>query len=98
MFCTGYDKILRNLVAITRALKLTHGAQEKLTLHYKQNEWIDITENLMEDELVTLALKQDPNQYDRFVSMLRDIEGMDLIVNTITSGESFSTLSLQLRA
>ena len=94
-FCTGYDRILRHLVAITRALKLTHGAREKLSLHYKQNEWIDITENPIEDELVTLALmriKQDPNQYDQFVSMLRDIEGMDLIVNTITGGESLSSV------
>ena len=98
MVHTGYDKIRRNLVAITKTLKSTHGAREKLTLHYKQNEWIDITENPLEDELVTLALmriKQDPNQYDLFVSMLHDIEGMDLVVNTIiTSGESLSDIIL----
>ena len=41
-----------------------------------------------EDELVILALQriqQDPNQYDLFIDMLRDIPGMDLTVDRITS-------------
>ena len=44
----------------------------------------------MEGELVTLALvriKQDPSQFDLFIDMLRDTEGMDLIVTTLTGGE-----------
>ena len=49
---------------------------------------MDITGKPTEDQLVTLALnriKQDPNQYDLFIDMLRDIPGMDLTVNSITS-------------
>ena len=51
-------------------------------------KWIDITEKPTEDELVILALtriQQDPNQYDLFIDMLRNIPGMDLTVDGITS-------------
>ena len=47
-----------------------------------------LTEYPTEDQLVTLALqriKQDPNPYDLFIDMLRDISGMDLTVDRITS-------------
>ena len=87
---TGFDSVLSNLVDIVRSLKLSRGARVKLTLHFKQNKWLEITENPTEDELVTLALeriKQDPSEYDLFVSMLCDIEGMDQIARKITSGE-----------
>ena len=30
-------------------------------------------------------IKQDPNQYDLFIDMLRCIKGMDITVNSITS-------------
>ena len=45
-----------------------------------------MTENPPADELVTLALvrmKNDSSQYDKFLNMLRAIEGMDTIVNDI---------------
>lgn len=86
----GFDSVLSNLVDIVRALKLSHGARAKLTLHFKQHKWLEITENPTEDELVALALeriKQDPSEYDLFVSMLCDVEGMDLIARKITSGK-----------
>ena len=73
---------------IITGLKSTPGATDKLTLKYKQEEWMDITENPTEDQLVTLALqriKQDPKQYDMFIDMLRSISGMDLTVDRITS-------------
>ena len=44
----------------------------------------------MEGELVRLALlriEQDPSQFDLFIDMLRDTEGMDLIVTTLAAGE-----------
>ena len=44
----------------------------------------------MEGELVRLALlriEQDPSQFNLFIDMLRDTEGMDLIVTTLTAGE-----------
>ena len=46
-----------------------------------------MTANPTEDELVTLALvrmKDDSSQYDKFLNMLRAIEGLDVIVNAIT--------------
>ena len=93
LYCihTGYDRVLNNLVDITRALKLLPSALAELTQLYQQNRWLDITDKPNADELVTLALeriKVDPNQYDLFVAMLRSITGMENIVHKVTSGES----------
>ena len=89
--CTEYSRVLSNLATITDTLKLSPGAQAKLTQLYQQYKWLEITENPNADELVRLALeriKLDPNQYDLFVSMLHGITGLDIIADTITSGES----------
>ena len=83
----GYQRVQSQLVNIVRTLKVTKHASEALTLHYKQEEWLEMTANPTEGELVTLALvrmKDNPSQYDKFLNMLRAIEGMDLIVNAIT--------------
>ena len=92
-FCihTGYDRVLSNLVTITRALKLLPSAQAELTQLYQQNKWLDITDEPNADKLVKLALeriKLDPNQYDLFIAMLRSITGLENITCEITSGES----------
>ena len=87
---TGYYKVLNELDYITKTLKLISGAKGKLTRLYQQKEWLGIEARPEEDELVTLALnriKQDPSQFDLFIDMLRDIEGMDLIVKALTGGE-----------
>ena len=84
MLCTEYDKVRFNMNNIITTLKSTPGATDILTGMYKQKGWMNITE----DQLVTLALdriKQDSNQYDLFIGMLRDINGMDLTVKRITS-------------
>ena len=83
----GYQCVQSQLVNIVRTLKVTNHASKALTLHYKQEEWLEMTANPTEDELVTLALvrmKDNPSQYDKFLNMLRAIEGLDLIVNAIT--------------
>ena len=88
LLSTGYERVRCNMDDITSALKSTPGATDKLTGKYKQEGWMDINEHPTEDKLVTLALqriKQDPKQYDLFIDMLRDIPGMDLTVNSITS-------------
>ena len=88
MLSTGYDRVLSNMDGIISALKLTSDATDKLTRKYKQKGWMNITGKPTEDELVTLALnriQQDPNQYGLFIDMLRDIPGMDLTVDRITS-------------
>ena len=92
---TEYDRVRSNLIKITRALKSTPGARETLILHYKEHEWLDVTENPVNGELVTLALvriKQDPSQFDLFMKMLCGINGMDLIVTILTGGELSYTL------
>ena len=79
-----------NLVSITKALKSTPGARENLILHYVQQKWLDTAENPVEGELVKVALvriKQDPSQFDLFIDMLGDIEGMDLMVKTLGEGK-----------
>ena len=84
----GYDRVLSILDKIKRSLKAISGAREALTLYYKQEKWLNVTENPTENELVTIALtriEQDPNQYDVFMTMLRKTEGMDLIVKMLSS-------------
>lgn len=78
------------MITITRALKLTDGAKDELILHYITNKWLDAEANPSESELTKLALqkiKQDPSHYNLFIAMLRDTEGMDIIVVKITGGE-----------
>ena len=75
---------------LTEALQLCPGAREKLTSLYQKHKWLSIAAKPAESELVTLTLeriKQDPSQFDLFIDMLRDTEGMDLIVKTLTAGE-----------
>ena len=82
----GYDRVLSILDRIESSLKATPGARKALAVRYKQKKWLVVTENPTENELVTIALmriKQDPSQYDEFLTMLCDIEGMDLIVKTL---------------
>ena len=86
---TGYDFVRCQLVKITGLLRARKPAYEALTLHCKQEGWLEMTGNPTEDELVTLALvkiKNDSRQYDTFLNMLRAIEGLDEIVNAITCG------------
>ena len=85
----GYGRVKSQLVKITSLLKATKPAHKALTLHYKQEGWLEMSANPAEDELVTLALvrmKNDSSQYDKFLNMLQAIEGLDIIVNSITCG------------
>lgn len=87
---TGYDRVLSKLSDITETLKLNSDAKDKLTSLYQKHKWLNIAAKPAEDDLVKLALdriKQDPSQFDAFISMLQDTEGMDLIVETLTGGE-----------
>ena len=87
---TEYNKVLNELNGITETLQLNPGARDKLTRLYQQEKWLNIAATPVEGKLVKLALKrieQDSSQFDRFIDMLRNIEGMDLIVKTLTGGE-----------
>ena len=94
---TGYDSVLSSLSDITETLKLNSGARDKLTSLYQEHKWLNISEKPVEDDLVKLALnriKQDPNQFDMFISILNEIEGMDLIIKTLTGGKLISSLCI----
>ena len=83
----GYDLVKSHLVVITKLLNATKGAREALTQHYVQEGWLDQTQNPSEDELVRQALQRmeiDPSQYDKFLTMLRSIKGLDIVVKILT--------------
>ena len=87
---TGYYKVLNKLDDINETLRSNSDTKDKLTRLYQQKEWLHIAATPVESELVKLALdriKQDPDQFDLFIDMLRNTEGMDLIVKTLTGGE-----------
>ena len=89
IFSTGYECVKSQLVSVIHFLKATKHARKALTLHYKQEGWLEITEYPTEDELVTQALmrmKDDSSQYDTFIKMLNAIQGLDMIVKAITYG------------
>ena len=90
-YFADYDRVRSRLVDITNLLSMTNGAREGLTQHYVQEGWLDPTQTPTEYELVKLALQRikiDPRQYDKFLSMLRVITGLDLIVKILSKGES----------
>ena len=83
----GYDLVASHRVAITKLLNVTIGAREALTRYYVQQGWLDHTQNPSEDELVRQALQRiqiDPSQYYKFLTMLRSIKGLDIIVKKFT--------------
>ena len=78
-----YQRVLNNMEDITRALSTTPGAEEALSLKYKQKRWCDASASTSEKELVQLVLvriEQNADQFYVFTSMLEDIPGMDQIV------------------
>ena len=85
-----YNSVLNNLNKIVDTLKSSPSAKETLTLRYKEKKWMDVREQLDEQALITIALQRiemDCRQFDTFVSMLKDITGMDLVVKAIIDGE-----------
>ena len=78
--------MITNLSDITKALEMNPSAGQSLKRKFKEESWISSTSQSTEEELVTRALARielDPNQYTKFIAMLRDIEGMDLIVKKL---------------
>ena len=82
-----YRSVRSNLSDIVRALQLTPSAKQTLCLKFIEREWLDLSADPKEKDLVTQALGRielDVNQFEVFVEMLRDIEGMDQIVQILT--------------
>lgn len=75
------------MTTICDYLKVNNSAKESLTMKYQEKEWIDIGNSPDEKTLIRLVLTRiscDVNQYHIFLDMLRNIKGMDIIVNKIT--------------
>ena len=86
-----------NLDAIVRYLKFNPSASETLSRKFIGKGWLDATANPKEDQLVTLVLgriEHDVNQYEEFIGMLCEIEGMDLIVDSLTGMAYYLSISL----
>ena len=52
-----------------------------------EKEWLEITANPSEKDLVILALRRtdaDSHTFHEFVEMLKKIRGMDLVVQNLT--------------
>ena len=81
-----YTSVLGQMTTITDYLKVNNGSRDTLIQKYQQEQWIPITEQPDAGGLVTIALNRistDARQYDVFIDMLKDITGMDIIVERI---------------
>ena len=88
-----YKKVKNNMENIVEALKATPSAKDKLSMKCKQNEWLSESVDPLEEDLVRLVLeriRQRASQFTLFISMLRQITGMDQIADTLElTGISF---------
>ena len=85
-----------NLSSITEALQLNPFASQSVKQKFKGKGWLKIAANPTAEELVTLVLGRielDASQYGEFIAILNDVEGMDLIVKTLTGVPMTSCLS-----
>ena len=86
-----------NLNSIVRYLKSSPSASGTLSRKFIEKGWLDATANPTEDQLVTLVLgriEYDANQNEELIDMLSDIEGMDLIVDSLTGMAYHLSISL----
>jgi len=78
--------VITNLCDVTDALEMNPSASRSLRRKFKAEGWISTTSKSNEEDLVTRALARIelcPEQYGKFIAMLSDIEGMDLIVEKL---------------
>ena len=76
---TQYTAVKMSMENIERSLKSTPSATSTLSTKFKQEGWIDTTEDCTEAQLVQCALekiRQDSDKFPTFVSMLNGTAGM----------------------
>ena len=86
----GYDRVRCQLAKCVETIQVRKDAQEALTTQYIQAGWLGLTAKPSVNELLNQALvrmKGNPDQYDKFLSMLCAIEGLDQIVKAIEGGQ-----------
>ena len=74
-------------MTLAQHLKVNKDAKEVLTWQYISKGWLDPVATPSEGELVSqvmVRIKDDPKQYDVFISMLKEIAGTNLIVKKLT--------------
>lgn len=74
------------MVDITRALKATPSATDTLCMKFKEKGWINANDHCSEAQLIECALekiRQDPNKFETFVSLLRDITGITEVADKL---------------
>ena len=85
--------MVSNLEVITTALKANPSAFQSLSLKLKEKEWQKFTDSPTEEELVYLVtnrIKLNASQFEEFLAMVNDIEGLDLLAKRLTAGEKES--------
>lgn len=93
-----YKSVKENLCDITDALQCNQPASKKLKQKFKEEGWLESYGELKDDEISTLVLnriKSNVSQFEVFISMLKDIAGMDLVVSKL-NGMILCVLSLSL--
>ena len=76
------------LESITATLKSNPTAFKSLRLKLIEKGWQSTTGKLTEEELLCVIadrIKLDASQYGDFMDMLKDIEGLDLVADMLTS-------------
>ena len=71
---------------ITRALQMTPTANAALSIKFIQENWIAPGVKCSSDDLLNCAwtqIQQKASQFQVFLSMLRDMAGMDLVVKQL---------------
>lgn len=99
--CTGkntsqYKNVNTNRSKITGALRSNRPVSRTLKQKFKEERWLEPTDDPADDELVTLVLNRiehDVSQFIDFIDMLKAIDGADLIVRTLTGMDTSSFLN-----
>lgn len=81
-----YEKVLRNKAKIVGSLKLTPGATGRLITEFQQVSWLALYETPTEEKLVDALLGRlelDPDDFDKFIAMLKRVTGLDLILKIL---------------
>ena len=84
--------VRKNLAIIIDAFHMVPSSSEILRSKFIESGWISFHQHPTEEELVILALgriEMDTLQFQKFVTMLRDIKGMEPVVQQLT-GTVFS--------
>ena len=81
-----YKIVTENYEDIIDALEANNAAYKTVRRKVKAKEWLRATENPSEEELVTIIqnrIRRDTSDYDVFMDMLHNTDGMDQIVKKL---------------